>query len=439
MTFPSFPGRGLACALGLFALAPAAWGQWSISVLEAAAQPGAPVTVRLVRTNATAAPETVVFKPAIPVRLTRSDASHLVQARREGGTAEESVTLAPGAFAERRYQVEIPAGGPGLQLLEFALPAKALLALRVEAEAPMVANGEVATHAVAAVTPDAAKAPATAQASAADGNAAPPAALASAAPATAPVHPTEMRDFDRETLETIRQSIYEYHPVYFNLGAAGGTNAKFQVSLKYRLFASPRQPRDRFMDHLYFGFTQLALWDLHSESRPFLDTNFRPAVFYYKPDLWTSANRSLQAGVEAGYEHESNGRDGDRSRSIDVAYVRPRFQWRAIPTGTVTIQPKLVHYIDREDNPDIANYRGYGELAVRVGMDDGWMFSTILRRGKQGKGSYELNYALPLRSISLGNLNGYLHFQYFHGYGESLISYNQRARPQLRMGLMVVR
>jgi outer membrane phospholipase A len=41
--------------------------------------------------------------------------------------------------------------------------------------------------------------------------------------------------------------------------------------------------------------------------------------------------------------------------------------------------------------------------------------------------------------VALGNLNGYILLQYFDGWGESLVAYNQRLPAQYRLGLMVVR
>jgi phospholipase A1/A2 len=42
------------------------------------------------------------------------------------------------------------------------------------------------------------------------------------------------------------------------------------------------------------------------------------------------------------------------------------------------------------------------------------------------------------RRPTFGNLGGYLHLQYFNGYGESLIDY-RHVRPQFRIGLMITR
>jgi outer membrane phospholipase A len=51
----------------------------------------------------------------------------------------------------------------------------------------------------------------------------------------------------------------------------------------------------------------------------------------------------------------------------------------------------------------------------------------------------QLDLSYPLKTATLGNLGGYLHLQYFNGYGESLLDYNRKVRPQFRIGLMITR
>jgi outer membrane phospholipase A len=63
-----------------------------------------------------------------------------------------------------------------------------------------------------------------------------------------------------------------------------------------------------------------------------------------------------------------------------------------------------------------------------------------LRKGTgQEPYSVELDLSIPLDIAKLGNFGGYLHLQYFNGYGESLLDYNRRVQPQFRLGLMITR
>ena len=55
------------------------------------------------------------------------------------------------------------------------------------------------------------------------------------------------------------------------------------------------------------------------------------------------------------------------------------------------------------------------------------------------KGSAQLDLSYRLKRMLFSDAGGFLHFQYFNGYGESLLDYNQRRRPQFRVGVSIVR
>ena len=44
-----------------------------------------------------------------------------------------------------------------------------------------------------------------------------------------------------------------------------------------------------------------------------------------------------------------------------------------------------------------------------------------------------------IRQPFFANAGGFLHFQYFDGYGETLLDYNFRRNSQLRIGFSIVR
>ena len=243
---------------------------------------------------------------------------------------------------------------------------------------------------------------------------------------------------DRDTARFVT-AFSPYEPNYVSAGSNGPTNAKFQVSLKFRLFNPDTQTP--FLEKLYFAYSQTSIWAIGSSSKPFYDSSYRPSLFFLEDDvsLWPFRKWS-RLGFQAGLEHESNGKDGTASRSIIIGYVRPTF---ALPFGDryfVSISPKIYSYIEKEDNPDIPYYRGYSDVLVKVGETDGIQLATTLRKGTgQDPYSVQLDLSYPLKTAALGNFGGYLHLQYFNGYGESLIDYNRKVRSQFRIGLMITR
>lgn len=231
-----------------------------------------------------------------------------------------------------------------------------------------------------------------------------------------------------------------YEPVYVAVGTRVRTNAKFQLSFKYRFFSEegPLVQRVNFLQDLYFGYTQTALWDLESNSAPFYDSSYKPRLFYLNDSVWDWPAARLGLGMEGGLGHESNGKSGTDSRSMNIAYIKPIFTLGDRRGWHWTVSPMLIDYLEKDDNPDIDDYRGHVDLQLTFGKEDSFQLAGQFRRGSQGF-SAQLDLTYPLSVVALGNLNGYFLVQYFTGYGESLLDYNRRTPAQLRLGLMIVR
>lgn len=76
----------------------------------------------------------------------------------------------------------------------------------------------------------------------------------------------------------------------------------FQVSVRFNAV------QDLNGWDFFWGYTQLSVWDVYRPSNPFRENT-------YMNGLYASNDRFL-----TGYEHRSNGRDGDDSRSLDYAF-----------------------------------------------------------------------------------------------------------------------
>jgi hypothetical protein len=229
----------------------------------------------------------------------------------------------------------------------------------------------------------------------------------------------------------------EDEPMYFVAGIRGGVTARFQLSFKYRLFDTfagygHQQP---WLSGIYFGYTQNSLWDLETESRAFRDTSYRPSFFW----RWQRTDeRTFLDGVRAGIEHESNGGAGERSRSINILFVRPEWIWRLADGGSVEFTPKAYSYIERSDNTDIDDYRGHVDWRLRYDSGGNWIATSVVRYGDSGRASFLLDLSRRTRDVKFGPVSGYLHVQFFAGYGESILDYNVKRKSQLRFGFAIV-
>lgn len=123
-----------------------------------------------------------------------------------------------------------------------------------------------------------------------------------------------------------------YKDNYFIFGPSVGhkptrenTNVKFQISIAQKLTKTTLP----WNTYLYLFYTQKVFWNVLEDSMPMTDLNFNPGIGIAKPLFWR--NRYI-GKVNLVIEHESNGRDGDESRS-----------WNKITLGgSIVIDPTLM-------------------------------------------------------------------------------------------------
>jgi phospholipase A1 len=198
------------------------------------------------------------------------------------------------------------------------------------------------------------------------------------------------------------------------------TEAQFQISLKIPLWVNVHDKFD-----VYAAYTNRSFWQLYNSdiSAPFRETNHEPeAWIQFSPD-WEIFGFT-NAATAFGFVHQSNGRGGVLSRSWNRVYANFVFQRGNFALG---FKPwfKLSEDADDDDNPDITDYLGHYEL--RAGYK--WnkhVFSVMSRNNLESgfdRGAVELGWSFPLWNYPY--LKGYI--QYFGGYGESLIDYNQKS------------
>jgi phospholipase A1/A2 len=320
-----------------------------------------------------------------------------------------TISIAPGAFARREYVLTVPDGITGQVVLEFPGLNVNRAVLDVQAPPVVVVTPEKKTNSlftrfIKEVEPE------------------------------APGKGYEPGRFFKE-------HISGYEPMYFIAGAKS-PNAKFQISFAYQLlnhngFLATNMP---MLQGFHIAYTQTSLWDWNAPSAPFYDTSYKPEFFY----AWENVTRGpstnwFQIDLQGSLKHESNGKDGTSSRSLNIAYLRPTLTLGRDDGLQLTLQPRIWTYLgDLSDNPDIADYRGYADLRTIVGWTRGLELSALGRMGKDGNhGSVQLDLTYPTMKF-FGSFSLYLDVQYFTGYGESLLGYNKRT-DEFRVGFALFR
>jgi phospholipase A1 len=194
----------------------------------------------------------------------------------------------------------------------------------------------------------------------------------------------------------------------------------FQLSVKYIV---AENILGKFST-LAVAYTNKSFWQSYNKSVSaiFRETNHEPEIILgFKPNVKWSDHMTL------AFNHQSNGQVGNLSRS-----------WNRIIMSTAKVWPNRILNVrawyrmpetskadpndpSDNDNPDMDDYLGYGDVFYLRKFGEHSVGATVRNNLNfdENKGAIELDWTFPLP----GKLKGFV--QYFNGYGESLIDYNQ--------------
>ena len=327
-------------------------------------------------------------------------------------------SIGPRGFASCTYTLLIPAGATGVRTLTLAEPAPVRAILEIT---PPLPPASVAS-AIAATS----------------GAGDTPAPAASPAPLDNLPQPPSVRKIKR----SFAGNFFTYEPIYFIYGPDKPA-AKFQFSFAYRILDDEGYLARSFpvLKGLCFAYTQRSLWDITADSSPFYDTSYMPEFFcaFTRPPEKTRGGGFIWHGWRAGFGHESNGRDGADSRSMNKIFARAMFSFGNLDGWRLIIVPRAWGYVgDMSDNPDLNDYRGHADLSASFGKNNSVNLSVLLRAGQSLKyGAMQIDLTYPLDAL-FKNFAGFFHLQYWNGHGESLLNYDRRSHT-IRLGISVVR
>ncbi len=198
------------------------------------------------------------------------------------------------------------------------------------------------------------------------------------------------------------------------------TEFVFQLSVKY-IVAEDIVGKN---SSLAVAYTGKSYWQAYNSdiSALFRETNHEPEII-----LGFAPGFSWSDHMSVSFTHQSNGQIGNLSRSwnriiFSTAKVWPDRilnvrAWYRIPEE----KKEFPDSTEGDDNPDIQKYMGYGDVFFLRKFGEHSIGITMRNNLRAGEnlGAVELDWTFPLP----GGMKGFV--QYFNGYGESLIDYDQ--------------
>ncbi len=206
---------------------------------------------------------------------------------------------------------------------------------------------------------------------------------------------------------------------------------KFQLSLKTELFSNIPLIRDLpyvTSSRIWGAYSQKSYWQVFDAdaSRPLRENNYEPEII-----LSLGVNNAVDGVkkdyiprmVNLGLVHQSNGRTNPTSRSWNRLYLESG--WEVTDRLSLMVRPwwRIPEASDKDDNPDIEKFLGYGDVTVRYETPSGKTAVSVLMRNNlrsDNKGFAQID----LQQRMFNNPYIKLHMLLSSGYGESLLDYN---------------
>jgi phospholipase A1 len=232
----------------------------------------------------------------------------------------------------------------------------------------------------------------------------------------------------------------------------GNENAqlKYQISMKFRVLEPNLYVLKYNYFPAYFAYTQMSLWNISQQSGPVEESNYNPEFFLeYPVNAVITGRLKLRAVVISPLEHESNGLAGVESRSWNRQYVMFKFGLETKEKLEVTnsflsdkalLYVKLWHATGYDDEDaylrsqgrgyTYLDYRGRGEVGISV---RNFLWGGSLKdhqldvRTPVFRDSHLDSYEFEFRQ-QLPYMNFAIYLQYWYGYGETLMRFDQFGR-----------
>ena len=223
-----------------------------------------------------------------------------------------------------------------------------------------------------------------------------------------------------------------YKDNYFALGTDPfHTPNKYNSGVKFQLSISQRLTNATLPwgTYIYLFFSQKVFWEIFQDSMPMSDLNFNPGIGWSKPFF---VKDRYCGKLTLILEHESNGKDGEASRS----WNKVSLAGTAYVTDWLGVHAKYwIPIVDGMNNKDILKYSGIFQMGFQLNSNDRrfTLGATFVKR--QG---WNMNWNT---NIQAGwrihkESNQYLFLDFYNGYGEGLLAYNQ-FHNRIRFGILI--